>query len=30
VAGLPWIRSLQVPAAADYKYEVPHSDCNAT
>src|SRR5271170_1123932 len=21
VAGLPWIRSLQVPAAADYKYE---------
>src|ERR1700677_433583 len=30
VAGLPWIRSLQVPAAAGYKYEVPHSACYVT
>ena len=30
VAGLPWIRSLQDPAAAGYKYEAPHSACYAT
>src|SRR5208282_919591 len=28
-AGLSWIRSLQVPAAAGYEYEAPHSDLHA-
>ena len=30
VAGLPWIRSLENPAAAGYEYEAPHSACYAT